>query len=229
MREIPRILVNLKLYEGAVGERALRVARAAKELHRETGVLIGMVPNPLDASKIAEEVEIPVFLQHVDAVPMGSHTGHLSPQLLKEYGLAGSIVNHSEMRMKLSDISWVVGALREEELLSVVCATSPEEALAVASLRPSAVAFEPPELIGTGISVSKAKPDAIVDTVSMVRSAVPTVKVLCGAGITDGEDVARALELGTHGVLLSSAVAKHPDPRKKLQELVRGVLKAKTP
>ncbi|RLG40154.1 MAG: triose-phosphate isomerase, partial [Thermoproteota archaeon] len=107
---------------------------------------------------------------------------------------------------------------------SIICAATPKETFSYAQLRPTSVAMEPPELIGTGISVSKTKPEAITETVNLVRSTVPDVKILCGAGITTGEDVSRAIELGTDGVLLASAVAKHPNPIKKLRELAYGVL-----
>jgi len=44
----------------------------------------------------------------------------------------------------------------------------------------------------------------------------PNIKVLCGAGITNGEDVKKALELGTVGVLVASGVVKAKDPKKVL-------------
>ena len=229
MQRIPEVVVNLKLYEETSRGRAVELARAAEKLSSETEVLIGLAPNPLDLWKVVEEVDIPVFTQHVDAVPVGAHTGHLSPYLLKEYGVAGSILNHSERRIGLNEISWTIGVLSEQGLVSIVCAVSPREALAAASLGPTSVALEPPELIGTGISVSRAKPDAITRAVSLVRNAHPSVKILCGAGITDSGDVERALELGADGVLLASAVARHMSPERKLRELVEGVVKARRP
>jgi triosephosphate isomerase len=46
------------------------------------------------------------------------------------------------------------------------------------------------------------------------------VPVYCGAGISTGEDVVAARELGTGGVLLASGVAKADDPRAALEDLV---------
>ncbi len=43
---------------------------------------------------------------------------------------------------------------------------------------------------------------------------------LCGAGISKGEDVKAALELGTVGVLLASGVVKAKDPKAALRGLV---------
>jgi len=49
----------------------------------------------------------------------------------------------------------------------------------IASFKPDYIAIEPPELIGTGVSVSKARPEIISKTVKIVRETNPKVKVLC--------------------------------------------------
>lgn len=224
--KFPKILVNLKIYEQSVGERALEIGRAAESVWKDKGVIIGIAPSALDAVILSKELEIPVFSQHVDPVPYGAFTGHTTPLQLRQYGIVGSLINHSEKRLRLSEIAWINKELLKEGLISIICAATPRESLSIAMLGPTSVAMEPPELIGTGISVSKAKPETITETVELVRSHAPRVKILCGAGISTGEDVKKAIELGTDGVLLSSAVAKHPDPKKKLTELAEGFLKA---
>jgi len=85
---------------------------------------------------------------------------------------------------------------------------------------------EPPELIGTGISVSKAKPEVVTSTVGLIKRINPEVVVLCGAGITRGEDVSAALRLGTEGVLVASGVVKAKDPYKVLLEFAEAITKA---
>jgi triosephosphate isomerase len=86
------------------------------------------------------------------------------------------------------------------------------------------LAVEPPELIGTGISVSKAKPEVISHTVDLVRHINAHVPILCGAGITRGEDVVAALRLDTNGVLISSGVVKAKDPYEALLDLAKAIL-----
>jgi hypothetical protein len=81
-------------------------------------------------------------------------------------------------------------------------------AAAAAALGPDYVAIEPPELIGSGVSVCRADPGIIRRSVEAARKVAPGVKVLCGAGIQTGECVRIALELGTNGVLLASSVVK---------------------
>ena len=82
-----------------------------------------------------------------------------------------------------------------------------------------------PELIGTGISISKTEPELVKSSVQKISDANPNVIPLCGAGISSSEDVYAALKLGTKGVLLASAFAKASDPEKKLMELVEGILR----
>ncbi len=97
---------------------------------------------------------------------------------------------------------------------------------AAAALKPDMIAVEPPELIGTGIPVSKAKPEVVTGTVEVVKRVNPKVVILCGAGITKGEDVAAALELGTEGVLVASGIVKAKDPHKALLEFAEAIIKA---
>jgi triosephosphate isomerase len=56
--------------------------------------------------------------------------------------------------------------------------------------------------------------------VEAVTRVNPAVKVLCGAGISKGEDLLAALELGSVGVLLASGIVKAKDPRVALEDLV---------
>src|SRR5207249_2583805 len=76
----------------------------------------------------------------------------------------------------------------------------------IARLGPEYVAIEPPELIGGDVSVTRAKPEVVSGAVARIRKVNPRVEVLCGAGVRTAKDVARAIELGTVGVLLASGV-----------------------
>ncbi|MER3407631.1 MAG: triose-phosphate isomerase, partial [Nitrososphaera sp.] len=48
-------------------------------------------------------------------------------------------------------------------------------------------------------------------------------RIICGAGITDGGDVAKAMELGSHGILVASGVVKARSWGEKIAELARGM------
>ena len=220
MLEEPVIAINFKTYIEATGERALKIAKAAEEVYKETGVTIVVAPQLADLYRIAQEVEIPVFAQHIDPIKPGSHTGHVLPEAVKEAGAVGTLLNHSENRMILADLEAAIRRAEEVGLMTMVCSNNPKVSAAVAALSPDYVAVEPPELIGTGIPVSKAKPEVITNTVNLVKKISPKVKVLTGAGISTGEDVKKALELGTVGVLLASGVTKVKDPEKAIRDLV---------
>ncbi|MEK6851522.1 MAG: triose-phosphate isomerase, partial [Candidatus Thermoplasmatota archaeon] len=88
---------------------------------------------------------------------------------------------------------------------------------------PDYLAVEPPELIGGNVSVTSARPEVITKAVERIRAVDPHVLVLCGAGVKSGRDVAKALELGTVGVLLASGVVKAKNPEKALRDLAKGL------
>ena len=102
----------------------------------------------------------------------------------------------------------------------MVCSNNEATSAGAAALGPEYVAIEPPELIGSGISVSKANPDIIRKSVAAVHAVNQKVKVLTGAGIQSGECVKIAVDLGTDGVLLASSVVKAKDPGSVIRELV---------
>jgi len=217
--ELPIIIVNFKGYKEAIGEKAVYLAKIAEEVSSETGVTIAVAPQHVDIFRITSVASLPVFAQHIDPVMPGSFTGHVIAEAVKEAGAVGTLINHSERRLILADIDGAIRKAREVGLISVVCSNNPEVSAAVAALNPDMVAVEPPELIGTGIPVSKAKPEVVTGTIDVVRKVNPDVVVLCGAGISSGDDVEAALKLGTKGVLLASGVVKAKDPRKVLLEM----------
>jgi len=219
----PLVIVNFKTYAEGTGKNALKLAKISEKVHIQSKVYVAIAPQPTDLSIIAKEVKIPVFSQHIDPVRYGSFTGHILPEAVKETGAVGTLINHSERRLPLKDIEATVKRAKEVGLITCVCADTAENASKVAAFQPDIVAVEPPELIGTGIPVSKAKPEVVTDTVKLVRKVNSSVTILCGAGITVGEDVTAALKLGTEGVLLASGVVKAKDQTEALMDIVRAM------
>ena len=182
-----------------------------------------VAPNAFDVRLLAEGTSVPVLAQSVDAVSEGSHTGHLTPEAAREAGAVGSLVNHSENRLRLADIEHVVERLAQAGLDSIVCTNNATVSRAAAAVRPTFVAVEPPELIGGDVSVSTARPEVISDSVANVKAVDPGVRVLCGAGVKTGQDIRMSLELGAEGVLLASGVALAKDVRAVALDLASGV------
>jgi triosephosphate isomerase (TIM) len=216
----PLILVNLKAFKEGMGSRGHMIANAAQLVAHESGVSIGIAPSYIDLHPLCHHFAIPVYAQHVDGVEPGAFTGHITADALRMAGAAGSLINHSERRLTLAGIEASIRALQEHKLVAVVCTNNESTSAGAAALAPEYVAIEPPELIGSGVSVSKANPDIIRRSVAAVRAINPQVKVLTGAGIQSGECVKIAVDLGTDGVLLASSVVKAKDPGAVLRDLV---------
>jgi len=216
--QTPLIVVNFKTYFEATGKKAIALARAAETVSMETHTSIGVAPQFADIAAVAKSVSIPVFAQHIDPIDPGSHTGQVLADAVKEAGAVGTLVNHSERQLRLTDISAIIKIASGKGMATIVCANNPETSAAVAALDPGVIAIEPPELIGTGIPVSKAQPEVVTDTIKLVREINEKTIILCGAGISRGEDVKAALKLGTEGVLVASGIVKAEDPYAILRE-----------
>lgn len=216
----PFILVNLKTYQEASGQRAHAIAGAAQQVADESGVEIGIAPSYMNIHPLSMHYTLPIYSQHVDAAPPGANTGSVTVEAIREAGASGSLVNHSERRLTLADIEAVVSRLKGAGLVSVVCTNNVATSAAAAALGPDFVAIEPPELIGGNVSVSSASPGIITGTVEAVRKVNPAVRILTGAGIHSGECVKTAIDLGTDGVLLASGVVKAKAPIAVLRDLV---------
>jgi len=220
IKETPIVILNFKTYLESTGENALKLAKNCQNVADETGVNIMVAPQYADIYRISQEVEIPVLAQHIDPVDAGGHTGSVLPECVKEAGAVGTLINHSEQRMQLFNIDAAVKKAFSLGMRSVVCTNNIETSSAAATLNPDFVAIEPPELIGSGIPVSQAEPEIVEKTVEMIHDINKDVRVLCGAGISTGDDLKAAIDLGSEGVLLASGIILADDPEKALLDLV---------
>ena len=217
------IVLNFKTYDESTGDKAVALAKLCDMVAKETGAKIVVAPQYTDIYRIVREVNIPVYAQGVEDVKFGGYTASVLPEAVKAVGASGSLLNHSEKRLKLAEIEACIGKLKALGMVSIVCTNSISTTMAAAALGPDYVAVEPPELIGSGVSVADSKPEVISGSVEAVKKINPKVKVLCGAGISKGHDVKKALELGTEGVLLASGVIKAKDQKAVLMDLVAGL------
>jgi triosephosphate isomerase len=216
------IVLNFKTYKESTGQAALTLAKICEDVAAQASVKIAVAPQFADLHSISQKVKIPVYSQHVDGAGYGSFTGMVTAASLKAVGVSGSLINHSERRLGLAEIEASLAACRSLGLFSIICTNNVATTRAAAALEPDYVAVEPPELIGSGIPVSKADPEVVRGSVEAVKRIAPRVGVLCGAGISRGEDLRAALDLGSEGVLLASGIIKAKDQRRALEELVTG-------
>ncbi len=218
----PLFLLNLKAYPGCLGPDALRLGRLLERAGRESGVAVAIAPAPTDVGLLARFLSLPVLAQHTDPVEAGAHTGAVAAEAVAASGARGSLVNHSEHRVPLAEAGQIVARLVGIGLVPVVCARDIPDARRLAAYRPPYLAVEPPELIGGSRAVSTTRPEVVAGTVTAVEQRSPRTRVLCGAGVHDATDVRRALELGSSGVLVASAVTRSPQPGVAIRELLRG-------
>lgn len=220
MLNTPIIIVNLKTYEAGFGKNALNLCRDLEEVGKDR---VAIAASALDLNMLTANTNLPILAQHIDPIKFGSYTGYLLPEGVKEAGAVGTLVNHSEHRLKLADIEACITKAKQLNLITVLCTNNIETSRAGSVLGPDFVAVEPPELIGGDISVSKAQPEIIKGSVEAVKKVASNVKVLCGAGVKNGEDIRIALELGAEGVLLASGVVKAKDPKAVMRDLIKGI------
>jgi len=220
MLKTPVIVVNMKTYLESTGSNALEIAKIMDKISIETGVNMVVSVQTSDIKECSKNISIPVFAEHIDPIKPGSHTGWTLPEAIKSAGAVGSIINHSEHRLKLSDIDICIERAKKLDLDQIVCSNNILTSKAIAALSPNFIAVEPPELIGGDISVTKANPEIVSGSVKAVKIVNKNVKVLCGAGIKNGIDVAKAIELGSAGVLLASGVIKSKNKEKVIRDLI---------
>ena len=217
------IAVNFTAYPQVDGEGAVRLAQMCQQVSEETGALIAVCPPMVSLQAVARSVDIPVFSQSLDDRAPGSATGWVTAPMVKAAGAAGTLINHSEHRVPADAAGRIVSAAKQAGLMTCVCAADVREAAAMAALSPDYVAVEPPELIGGDISVTTADPAIVSGTVEAVADAGRGVRVLCGAGVKNGKDVSKAIELGADGVLIASGVVKAADWHAALSDLASGL------
>lgn len=214
----PLLVLNCKTYDKGSGKRAVELAKALQKAAKKHSIGGAIAVQAIDLVAVANAVKIPVLAQHCDPLEPGSHTGAIAAEEIKRAGAAGALLNHSEKRLDLQTLKAALDRLHKNRLLALVCAPHVRLAMLIEGLKPDCIAVEPPELIGSGIAVSRARPEVITETTAHVKKPV-----LCGAGITDGDDAERAVELGAQGVLVASAVVLAKQPAKVIDELAKGL------
>jgi len=216
-------IINCKNYEEIAGEKIIKLAKIAEKISKKYKIKIAIAP-PHHLIPLITKFGIIVLAQHLDDKKVGSTTGFMIPEIIKKSKIDGSIINHSEHRITESEIKNLVKRLKKLKLKTIVCVKNVSEAKKYAKINPTFIAIEPPELIGTGRAISTEKPHLITNSINAVQSAKNSTKLLCGAGIVSAEDVSRAVELGSKGILVASGVIKAKNWESILSDFSRGLV-----
>ncbi|MCL2832748.1 MAG: triose-phosphate isomerase [Treponema sp.] len=208
------------------GEKMIGLAEHADRLAAEYDVDIIIDPQTLDIPEMARRCRhIKVFAQHMDPIRAGRGMGSVLPEALKEWGAAGTLLNHTEKRLSLTDLESAVNRAREVGLLSMVCADNPDQAAAIALFAPDSIVVESPLLIGGG--ERKAGDNSVILEINArIRKINPGIRLLHSAGIKTADDIYNVIASGSDGAGSSSALALAPDPFKMFTDMVAAVRRA---
>ncbi len=218
----PIFEIGLKGY--LYGASAVRLAKEADQAGLEFGVTIIFDPQAVDIAAVARETQhLLVFAQHMDPVEAGRGNGSVLAEALKEAGAVGTMLNHSERRMTLSEIDRAIVRADQVGLATLVCVDSPEEAAAVAHFGPNIILSEPPELIGGDRSVATEMREFVERTKQLVEAINAEIIVMCAAGIKTPKDVAGMVELGIGATGSTSGILKAADPVAQMRAMVRAM------
>jgi triosephosphate isomerase len=214
-------VINCKNYEEISGDKIIKFIKIAEKVSKKYKVKIAISP-PQHLIGLVANSSIQILAQHIDDSKVGSTTGFVIPELLKKSKVNGSLINHSEHRISSKEIQKLVLKLKELKMTSIVCVKDVAEVKKYVKLNPDYIAIEPPELIGSGKAVSKEKPELIAKAAKEVKNT--NTKLLCGAGIVSGEDVVKALELGSKGILVASGIIKAKNWNKIISEFAEALV-----
>lgn len=217
------LLINFKCYKEASGKNALELAKVCEKVSKEMNVEIIVCVQSCDIKAVSDNVSIKVYAQHADEFDYGAHTGAQLIDVLKDNGASGTLINHSENRVSIDKIRAVIEKSKEKGFEILVCAKDSDEVKNISALKPDYLAYEPPELIGGDISVSKAKPEMVSDSVKNADD----IPLIIGAGVKNQEDVLKAIELGSKGILVASGVVKKEtteEKEKAIIDLIKGLI-----
>lgn len=213
------LIINLKNYRETSGINAVQIAKEAEKVAKELDLRIWISPPQVLLGLICNNTSLGVIGQHVDSERVGASTGYSIPEMIKDVGGIGSIINHSEHPIDMNTINDLIDRMRTLELTSIVCAANLEELKLIGAMEPDFVAIEPPELIGTKKSISSEKPDLITESADQLSHSGGKSKLICGAGINTPQDVRIALELGSSGILAASSIVKAENWYRKIYDL----------
>ena len=117
------ILINFKIYKETFGDGAEKLAVICRKVMKDSGVKIIPVVAAFDVIRVKEIMGSEVFIQNVDTAEEGQRTGWISIPQAVAAGANGTLMNHSEHRMKPGAIKSLL-PLIPKGFVSVVCIQS---------------------------------------------------------------------------------------------------------
>ena len=216
-------IINCKNYEEISGDKIIKFIKIAEKVSKKFKVQIAIAP-PQHLIGLVANSSIIILSQHIDNSKVGSTTGFIVPELLKKSKVKGSLINHSEHRITSKEIKKLIIKLKELKMISILCVKDVAESKKYVKFNPDYIAIEPPELIGSGKAISTERPELITKAATVINNSKNKTKLLCGAGIVSGEDVSKAVELGSKGILVASGIVKAKNWEKIISEFAKALV-----
>lgn len=200
------------------GEAMLKLALEIDKAAQKYDVDIIVTPQYTDIRLLAECTKrIHVYAQHMDFLPVGRGLGSVLPEAVKAAGAVGVMLNHAEKKLSLEEIEKTIRRADEVGLATIVCADTIEEITAITKMSPNLIVAEPTALIGTGVASDMGYVQA---TIEAVRAVNPEIRVLQGAGISNGQDVCNVILAGAEATGCTSGIIKAADPAAMVEEMI---------
>lgn len=238
-----KVFINFKTYPQGTGKRAVELARICEEVSKESKVSkvskeleIQIIPivQTSDVFRIKQEVDIPVWVQHLDWQEQGQYTGWQNLEAVINAGASGTLLNHSEHQIPPGMVKQVVSRIENcklspplagsrpvagkiENFETMICCKTLGQMKRLIKLKPDYIGYEIGQLIGGKTSIVEYDPEAIKHAVEICGKTA----LIAGAGINSAKDLKAVKDLGGGGVLISSAVVLAENPKEKLMELIK--------
>src|SRR3989338_4966038 len=159
------LIINFKNYK--VGKDVLDLAKKIEIYYNKAIIAVPFTELLETVKNLGPNME--VYAQHIDYHEKGKSTGYTIPESLINVGVVGAILNHSEHRLKISEIKKTIKRCNEVGLKVVICTSSLRETSQLKKLNPYAIAFEDKKLIATGKSITEHKQHDIKKFVELLK------------------------------------------------------------
>lgn len=223
LKNKPFFIFNPKSY--FYGDELLNLAKVAdEEALKYPDVNIFVTVPFADIGAVSQATKnIIITAQHMDSLKPGIGIGRVLGESIQNAGAEAVFLNHAERPMLLTELVQTIKRAKELGIVTIVCASTIDEARAIATLAPDIILAEPTELIGTGKTSSTKY---IKTTNTAVKEINENILMMQAAGISKAEDVYEVISLGADGTGCTSGIVKADDPEQMLRNMVEAVNKA---
>src|SRR3989344_1196239 len=162
------LVVNFKSYKK--GKEVLKLAKLIQKYDKKA--VVGIPEKSVE--EVKKKTKVKVFSQK------DVNSGFVD----------GTFLNHSDHRISFSVLKKKVADYKKRKKKVLVFVKNISDAKKVKTLKPWAIAYEDPKLIGSGKSITEYRTKEVKTFARLFKKS--KIIPICGAGISDGNDVRKA-------------------------------------